>query len=360
MCVTSPTSCSTSSTPPRRRKRPGMCRARWSCWPGSASRSWCCSTSSARRATPRVTMPTCSAGAPTSRPSRRCARCFRSMPLRAAGCRSTRCCRRSSSCWRGEQRALMARLRAAWHADRLGALRRRDAARSRTALARIASGARAGGRRAAACANACASSAPRSGSATPTTARPPPPSRHSPPGSTPKCAPAPPQLIALHGLAGEAQGEILSLLARHYEMRLRVGEGPAALLGGMMTGALAGLKADIATRRPDARRRPDRRRPARCARRGGSRALLQPRARHRAVVARHGTPQALDQAVEAALLRYLAVAHFGRGRGEWTHDQPPPAWSDAAGAARRAGAHLAHARDDAARASGASAATGRA
>ena len=29
--------------------------------------------------------------------------------------------------------------------------------------------------------------------------------------------------------------------------------------------------------------------------------------------------EALDQMTEAALLRYLAVAHFGRGRGDWAH-----------------------------------------
>ncbi len=136
------------------------------------------------------------------------------------------------------------------------------------------------------------------------------------------------QLIALHGLAGEAQGEILSLLARHYEMRLRVGEGRAALLGGMLTGALAGLKADIAT--------------GGLTLGGGLVAGGLIGAIGAAGLARcynvvSGTEQswlawnaqALDQAVEAALLRYLAVAHFGRGRGEWTRDDAPPAWKDA-------------------------------
>jgi hypothetical protein len=31
--------------------------------------------------------------------------------------------------------------------------------------------------------------------------------------------------------------------------------------------------------------------------------------------------------VEAALLRYLAVAHFGRGRGEWVQGEAPPHWA---------------------------------
>jgi hypothetical protein len=32
--------------------------------------------------------------------------------------------------------------------------------------------------------------------------------------------------------------------------------------------------------------------------------------------------------VEAALLRYLAVAHFGRGRGDWAQGESPPHWKD--------------------------------
>jgi len=32
--------------------------------------------------------------------------------------------------------------------------------------------------------------------------------------------------------------------------------------------------------------------------------------------------------VDAALLRYLAVAHFGRGRGDWAQGESPPFWKD--------------------------------
>jgi hypothetical protein len=39
--------------------------------------------------------------------------------------------------------------------------------------------------------------------------------------------------------------------------------------------------------------------------------------------------EALDQMVEAALLRYLAVAHFGRGRGEWAPGESPSHWREA-------------------------------
>ena len=37
--------------------------------------------------------------------------------------------------------------------------------------------------------------------------------------------------------------------------------------------------------------------------------------------------------VEAALLRYLAVAHFGRGRGDWAEGEAPAHWKDVVAAA---------------------------
>ena len=53
------------------------------------------------------------------------------------------------------------------------------------------------------------------------------------------------RLIALHGLEGAAAGIVLARLAEHYAVREPVSEGKAAMLGGVVTGALAGLKADI-------------------------------------------------------------------------------------------------------------------
>jgi hypothetical protein len=47
----------------------------------------------------------------------------------------------------------------------------------------------------------------------------------------------------------------------------------------------------------------------------------------------------LDGLLRAALLGYLAVAHHGRGRGDWQPAEPPAAWAaavDAALATRRA------------------------
>ena len=133
------------------------------------------------------------------------------------------------------------------------------------------------------------------------------------------------ELIALHGLEGRAQGEILDRLATHFETRLRMDEGKAALWGGMVSGALVGLKADILS--------------------GGltlgggllaggllgalgaaglARCVNLVRGTDRSWVAWNA--EALDQFVDAALLRYLAVAHFGRGRGEWAQGEAPPHW----------------------------------
>jgi hypothetical protein len=135
------------------------------------------------------------------------------------------------------------------------------------------------------------------------------------------------ELIALHGLEGRAQGEILTRLATHFETRLRMDEGKAALWGGMVSGALVGLKADILS--------------------GGltlgggllagglvgalgaaglARCVNLVRGTGRSWVAWNA--QALDQLLEAALLRYLAVAHFGRGRGAWAQGESPPHWRE--------------------------------
>ena len=38
--------------------------------------------------------------------------------------------------------------------------------------------------------------------------------------------------------------------------------------------------------------------------------------------------EVLDGLVVSALLRYLAVAHFGRGRGQWKESEYPPHWRE--------------------------------
>jgi hypothetical protein len=52
-------------------------------------------------------------------------------------------------------------------------------------------------------------------------------------------------------------------------------------------------------------------------------------ARERTTVSLAWDDAFLDALVEAVLLRYLAVAHFGRGRGDWRDDAPPARWREA-------------------------------
>ena len=134
-------------------------------------------------------------------------------------------------------------------------------------------------------------------------------------------------LIRLHGLSGDAQGEILTRLATHYELRLRMDETKAAMWGGMVTGALVGLKADVLSGGLTL---------GGGLLAGGLIGALGAAGLARCVNLVRGTDrswimwnaEALDQMTEAALLRYLAVAHFGRGRGDWALGESPPHWRE--------------------------------
>ncbi|MBK9360891.1 MAG: hypothetical protein IPM99_07010 [Rubrivivax sp.] len=53
-------------------------------------------------------------------------------------------------------------------------------------------------------------------------------------------------MIALHGLAGHAGGVVLERLGALIEWRRKVGEGSAAVLGGLLIGAATGLAVDLA------------------------------------------------------------------------------------------------------------------
>jgi hypothetical protein len=105
-------------------------------------------------------------------------------------------------------------------------------------------------------------------------------------------------------------------------------ESKAALWGGALTGALAGLKADIATGGLTL---------GGGMLAGGLIGALGGAGLARAVNLVRGTDrswltwnaEALDTMLEAALLRYLAVAHFGRGRGQWARAETPAHWPPA-------------------------------
>ena len=135
-------------------------------------------------------------------------------------------------------------------------------------------------------------------------------------------------LIRLHGLQGQASAEVQALLARHFARREPVSEGRAALWGGVVTGALAGLKADIATGGLTM---------GGGLLAGGVLGALGAAGAARGVNRIRGLNEpwlawqdsVLDALMRSALLGYLAVAHHGRGRGDWQRGEPPPAWGDA-------------------------------
>jgi hypothetical protein len=117
-------------------------------------------------------------------------------------------------------------------------------------------------------------------------------------------------------------------LAEHYAVSERLSEGKAALLGGAITGALAGLKADIATGGLTL---------GGGLLVGGVLGALGAAGLARGYNVIRGTEQTeigwtdevLDGLTASALLAYLAVAHFGRGRGEWTESEHPAHWQEA-------------------------------
>jgi Domain of unknown function (DUF3482)/50S ribosome-binding GTPase len=135
-------------------------------------------------------------------------------------------------------------------------------------------------------------------------------------------------LIRLHGLDGRAGNDVLAKLARHYATRNPIDEGKAAIWGGVVTGALAGLKADIATGGLTL---------GGGLLAGGVIGALTAAGAARGVNMVRGVsqpevrwdPKVLDALFASALLGYLAVAHHGRGRGAWVAQQPPVAWTAA-------------------------------
>ena len=134
------------------------------------------------------------------------------------------------------------------------------------------------------------------------------------------------RLLQLHGLDGEAGPQVLERVAAQFQPRLKLAEGRAAWMGGLVSGALGGLAADLAA--------------------GGltlgagliaggllgalggagaARGLNVVRGTHSSSVGLG--EEALLPLVHAALLRYLAVAHFGRGRGHWAEGEAPAHWA---------------------------------
>ncbi len=133
------------------------------------------------------------------------------------------------------------------------------------------------------------------------------------------------RLIALHGLSGQAKEGIYARLAGHAEVARPADLAASGVLGGIVSGALGGLAADLAA--------------------GGltfgagaliggiagalgasgaARAYNLARGTREGAV--HWSPEFLTERFASAVLRYLAVAHYGRGRGDWAEGEYPPHW----------------------------------
>jgi hypothetical protein len=134
-------------------------------------------------------------------------------------------------------------------------------------------------------------------------------------------------LIAIHGLEGRAAGDVLARLAKTVTTEGPVSEGKAAVVGGFLSGALSGLVADLASGGLTL---------GAGMLAGGLLGALGGAGIARGYNVARGTEETsvrwsdafLDGLVHAALLRYLAVAHYGRGRGEWTETEYPGFWRD--------------------------------
>ena len=135
------------------------------------------------------------------------------------------------------------------------------------------------------------------------------------------------RLIQLHGLGGHATDLVLNRLAEQYAVQEPASEGKAAMLGGLVTGALAGLKADILSGGMTM---------GGGMLTGGVLGALGAAGLARGYNLVRGvnvptlgwTETVLDELTKSALLGYLAVAHFGRGRGDWTAAEHPAFWRD--------------------------------
>ncbi len=133
------------------------------------------------------------------------------------------------------------------------------------------------------------------------------------------------KLIAINRLDGTSTVEIINFANAKLVTDKPVDSGSAAVLGGVMSGVLSGLAADLVS--------------------GGltlgigaliggvlgatgSAALAKgynvSTNKNKKVVG--WSPDAMTEAFEKSLMLYLAVAHFGRGQGEWRAREAPESW----------------------------------
>ncbi|HSJ96425.1 MAG TPA: DUF3482 domain-containing protein, partial [Myxococcota bacterium] len=133
------------------------------------------------------------------------------------------------------------------------------------------------------------------------------------------------RLIALHGLAGKAGERILARMAQDFAVSRPADVRKSGVIGGMVSGAIGGLAADLAAAGLTF---------GAGALIGGILGALGAGGAAHAYNVLHGvgdgavrwSAELLRQRWIAALLRYLAVAHYGRGRGDWVEGEYPAHW----------------------------------
>ncbi len=134
-------------------------------------------------------------------------------------------------------------------------------------------------------------------------------------------------LIHLHGLSGEAAAKIEERLDDDFAFVRPVDRGVAGTIGGVVAGAASGLTADLLSGGMTF---------------GGGAVVGGIVGAAGGTLAAHGynlvkgekeprvrwSPEFLQRALAALVLRYLAVAHFGRGRGDFSEGESPAQWRE--------------------------------
>jgi hypothetical protein len=135
------------------------------------------------------------------------------------------------------------------------------------------------------------------------------------------------QLVRLHGLSGKATEEVLQRLGHQFSVRRPVDADKASVFGGLVSGALGGLAADLGAGGLTF---------GAGALVGGVLGAFGARGIARAYNLARGSQDGtvrwsaefLESRLAAALMRYLAVAHFGRGRGDFVAGLAPAHWQE--------------------------------
>ena len=133
------------------------------------------------------------------------------------------------------------------------------------------------------------------------------------------------RLLAVQGLSGRAGDEILARVAGQFEVSRAADVGKSGMIGGLVSGALGGLVADLHAGGLTF---------GAGALIGGILGALGASGAAQAYNLARGDESGavgwssvfLTQRFTAALLRYMAVAHFGRGRGDWVEGEYPAHW----------------------------------